>query len=258
MTGIEITYLDDDVLHPLYLRYPDSIVPQDAYIEIDYADRTICAGVDHEIGNGVPQAVWSGRVGRYVISHHLTADEINALLDDVSDLAVALCDSHKDGGIDDDRLEEKMIAGCDVCRNGPETYSGGVIDASDWYADVGADPLQDIQDAAGDISAAAERVRAVGESDQCTVVGVEGYLKDAASASFWAISATIDDTSIFQGVREFRGAGDQQWRCIYYAGNWECSVLDNNRGGYLHVRSIIGGAEMSPAQMLTALDRVPA
>jgi len=71
----------------LYMRYPSQINPQDAYIEIDWAEQTISADVNGEIGNAVPFKVWHAEVDRFEIPSGLLPAEANRIMDEVKVLA---------------------------------------------------------------------------------------------------------------------------------------------------------------------------
>ena len=53
---LELENLRDEVA-PLYFKYSSQVNPQSAFIEID-EDGTVTAGVNAEIGNGIPSRVW--------------------------------------------------------------------------------------------------------------------------------------------------------------------------------------------------------
>lgn len=53
---LELENLRDEVA-PLYFKYSSQVNPQPAFIEID-EDGTVTAGVNAEIGNGIPSRVW--------------------------------------------------------------------------------------------------------------------------------------------------------------------------------------------------------
>jgi hypothetical protein len=175
-TTVTVQHLDDDgTLHPLYCHYQGQTRPQTAHIEIDYEERTISAAVNGVIGNGIPMSIWNGRVGRFSVDRNLTLDEINELLDDLAEHAATLCDNYAEGGGIDNDLAHKLESVC----YGIYTDSLGVIDASEWYAESGDDPLEDIAATGGDIEAAAMRVAAIARSLNCTVTGLEEYLTEA-------------------------------------------------------------------------------
>lgn len=84
---MRILPVDNDSDAPIYNRYPGQIWPQDAYIEIDCEDQTICAESDPEIGGAVPERVWNNRAQRIEVTKYLSAWAVNELLDSLAPLA---------------------------------------------------------------------------------------------------------------------------------------------------------------------------
>ena len=183
---IQVTHLDEDELHPLWCQYDGQLQTQPAYIEVDtttpYDDlplvsiivlptasnkiHGVSADYSREIGGGVPESVWSGKRLRYSISPHLTADEINTLLDEVAAVL------EKDPDTDVERMCADRL-----------TESHGVLDVEDWMQ--GIDPCDeygltaDSDDDDIETIAAAMVDYATGEG--CTITGAVGfceYLRD--------------------------------------------------------------------------------
>jgi len=186
---IVVQHLDDeDKLHPLWVQYDGQLQTQPAYIEVDtttpYDDlplvsiiflpttsnkiHGVSADYSREIGGGVPEDVWNGKRRRYSISPHLTADEINTLLDEVA--AVLEKDQNAgDFGGDVERMCADRL-----------TNSHGVMAVEDWME--GIDPCEeygitvDSTDTDLETIAAAMIDYATGEG--CTITGVSDYCEN--------------------------------------------------------------------------------
>jgi len=163
---IQVTHLDEDELHPLWCQYDGQLQTQPAYIEVDTTTPELSADYSGEIGGGVPESVWNGKRRRYSISPHLTADEINTLLDEVAAVL------EKDPDTDVERMCADRL-----------TESHGVLDVEDWMQ--GIDPCDeygltaDSDDDDLETIAAAMIDYATGEG--CTITGAVGfceYLRD--------------------------------------------------------------------------------
>jgi len=145
MTTFTIEKLEHDARHPLYHHYDGELLPQPAYVEIDLRDGKIRAGYSPEIGGGVSEAIYEGRVLRYRIDHQLNLSEINTLLEDV--LGVAQVEQGPPS-VRRDHIER-------LCSE-RQTEGGGVNDAEGFFGglDEDVDPNltdEDIQAMADDI-----------------------------------------------------------------------------------------------------------
>ena len=168
---IQVTHLDEDELHPLWCQYDGQLQTQPAFIEVDTTTPELSADYSGEIGGGVPESVWSGKRLRYSISPHLTADEINTLLDEVAAVLEKDPDAGDFGG-DVERMCADRL-----------TESHGVMAVEDWMQ--GIDPCDeygltaDSDDDDIETIAAAMVDYATGEG--CTITGAIGfceYLRD--------------------------------------------------------------------------------
>ena len=162
---IQVTHLDEDELHPLWCQYDGQLQTQPAFIEYDTTTPydELSADYSREIGGGVPESVWNGKRRRYSISPHLTADEINTLLDEVAAVL------EKDPDTDVERMCADRL-----------TNSHGVMAVEDWME--GIDPCEeygitvDSTDTDLETIAAAMIDYATGEG--CTITGVSDYCEN--------------------------------------------------------------------------------
>ena len=162
MAYVKITHLETDDLHPLWQQYDGQLNTQPAFIEHDTRDGSLSADYSGEVGGGVPESVWNGKLRRYSISPHLTLDEINTLLDEVAAVL------EKDPDADVERMCADRL-----------TESHGVLGVEDWMQ--GIDPCEEYgitADSTDDdlVTIGAAMVDyATGEG--CTITGVSDYCK---------------------------------------------------------------------------------
>lgn len=78
---------------PLYCQYGDG-PPQDAYIELDPAERTVDATFNAEAGNAVPLGVFSGRILRYAVPNYWTRDEADEFIEKAIPFCLRICDGY--------------------------------------------------------------------------------------------------------------------------------------------------------------------
>ncbi|MEW6016473.1 MAG: hypothetical protein AB1760_00200 [Pseudomonadota bacterium] len=98
MTATMTTNADEcrESLAPLYRRYGGQTQPQPAYIEIDPEKHILTADYNGEIGNAVPEGVWSRRRLRVRISPYVKGEAVADLMEDerFQSLAQRICDGH--------------------------------------------------------------------------------------------------------------------------------------------------------------------
>jgi hypothetical protein len=81
---------------PLWHVYSGELHPQDAFVELDPAQRRAEADWNAEVGSAVPMRVWHGRCLRYGVDPALSGEQIADLLDDddVQALMLRICEGH--------------------------------------------------------------------------------------------------------------------------------------------------------------------
>ena len=118
----------------LYMKYPTQHQPQDCFIELDPEEKTVGAKSNPEIGNGVPEAVWHGRVRRYCIPL-FKSEVVNELMDELKPLferVIAGYESYWDnsnlrGTLSDDADEAEQEISCAIERCGEDHGSCLII-----------------------------------------------------------------------------------------------------------------------------------
>lgn len=174
----------------LHHQYPSQDRPQPCHVWLDLDARRMGAEADGEIGNAVPERVWTGHVQRIPI-RALSADDANALLDAIAPLAARVCDgaeSRWDGNRHVARLDADAEAALAAIES--ECASAGpalvVMSAREWFDPLGDRARQraelEITSETTDdeIEALAERER-VGARDSQGIdllEDVEGYLTE--------------------------------------------------------------------------------
>lgn len=93
----EITIVPSTGEYPLYRMYPQQFNPQNAFIRLDPEEAELSADWNAEVGNAIPMAVGHGLVLRYPVSCYLTADEVNALMNQLTPLALRVCNGYSEG-----------------------------------------------------------------------------------------------------------------------------------------------------------------
>ena len=185
---IQVTHLDEDELHPLWCQYDGQLTTQPAFIGVDtttpYDDlplvsiiflpttsnkiHGLSADYSREIGGGVPESVWSGKRRRYSISPHLTADEINTLLDEVAAVLEKDPDAGDFGG-DVERMCADRL-----------TESHGVMAVEDWMQ--GIDPCDEygltVDSTDDDLETIAAAMIDYATGEGCTITGVSDYCEN--------------------------------------------------------------------------------
>lgn len=171
----------------IYCRYPGQHTPQPCYLEIDPERGTVDAGYSREI-NGTPEPVWAGRRRQYAIPC-LRPEAIEALIERLLSLAVAVCDGYEEdddrrGTVDDDAAaaEREIEALCE--RAGDPSDLWHVWEACVWYSGVGGTDAQrralgitaDTTDAELGALASSEEDSAEASGEADAVEGIEEYL----------------------------------------------------------------------------------
>lgn len=165
---IQVTHLDEDELHPLWVQYDGQLQTQPAFIEFNSITDELSAHYSGQIGGGVPESVWSGKRRRYSISPHLTADEINTLLDEVAAVLEKDPDAGDFGG-DVERMCADRL-----------TESHGVMAVEDWMQ--GIDPCDEYGLTADSTDDDLETIGAAmidyATGEGCTITGVSDYCEN--------------------------------------------------------------------------------
>jgi hypothetical protein len=92
----EITAIKCTGKHPLYRIYPRQLNPQDAYIELDPESAELSADWNAEVGNAIPMPVYHRRILRYPVTPYLTSEEANTLMEEISPLALIVCNEYSE------------------------------------------------------------------------------------------------------------------------------------------------------------------
>ena len=100
-TAVVVDRVSTKTLHPLYAQYDGQCTAQPSYVELDLASGNL--GIAKTL-RGVPIRVWEGEVVRYDVDCHLTASEINALLDEIAPIAQEWIDARQGDGLDSDTI----------------------------------------------------------------------------------------------------------------------------------------------------------
>ncbi len=136
-TTVTIDRISTETLHPLYAQYDGQCTAQPSYVELDLDSGNLGADYSSAVGGGVPVRVWEGDVVRYDVDPHLTASEINDLLDEIAPIAQEWIDAltpwmdvrDVDAGFKIQEICERRV-----------TESGGVWDAQTWIEADGLNP----------------------------------------------------------------------------------------------------------------------
>ena len=165
----------------LHHWYQGQTAPQDCYIELDCANRTLSAYANSEIGNAVPMNTWNGHDRRYHIPC-ITADAANELMEEIRPLAervIAGYTSEWDGSnhrarftTDAEQAEEeieRIIEGVDV-----ETCGISDADASEWLTET--DPAIMAQTTDEEIATLAEQAEKDAAYERIVLIDADGYL----------------------------------------------------------------------------------
>ena len=177
MANINVTHLDTNKLHPVFVQYDGQLTTQPAFIEHDTRNGSLIADYSGEVGGGVPEDVWNGKRRRYAISPQLTCAEINVLLDDVAAM-LPLCRSihiyASSGWLFSDadaEIEELCVDRL--------TDSHGVLGVEDWMQ--GVDPCDEYGITADSTDDDLETIGAAmidyATGEGCTITGVSDYCK---------------------------------------------------------------------------------
>jgi len=121
---------------PLYCRYPDQTKPQPAYIELDCINGTVDAKFKIQIGNGVPETVWSGWVRRYDAPPTISGKALAALLQS-AEFAGLVTRIYEGVGIRSDGI--KLVAGLDDGAQEAENALKGLL------SELGGDSLVNLR-----------------------------------------------------------------------------------------------------------------
>lgn len=141
-TAVVVDHVSTKTLHPLYAHFSGQTSPQESYVELDLDSGNLSADYSGEVGNGIPERIWNGRATRFDVDPHLTADEINTLLDEIAPLAQEWIDARQGDGLDSDTISYVIDAGFKIqqlCER-RTTESGGVWDAKTWIEAHGHNP----------------------------------------------------------------------------------------------------------------------
>ena len=192
-TKITIDHVSTDTLHPLYAQYGGQVTAQPSYVELDLDSGNLSADYSGEIGNGIPERIWNGRATRFDVDCHLTAHEINDLLDEIAPLAQEWIDARVQSepglwgqGKPNNDAGFKIQQLCE----GRTTESGGVWDAQTWVEADGHNPALHEQNTGygidlrhdstdEELGEIAEILRGTAEEDgPITLDNLDGYLID--------------------------------------------------------------------------------
>ena len=127
-TAVVVDHVSTKTLHPLYAHFDGQTSPQDAYVELDLEGGNMYADYSGEVGNGIPERIWNGRATRFDIDPHLTASEINDLLDEIAPIAQEWIDARQGDELDSDTISYVIDAGFKIqqlCKR-RVTESGGM------------------------------------------------------------------------------------------------------------------------------------
>lgn len=141
-TVVVVDHVSTKKLHPLYAQYDGQCTAQPSYVELDLDSGNLGADYSSAIGGGVPIRVWEGDVVRYDVDPHLTASEINDLLDEIAPIAQEWIDARQGDGLDSDTISYVIDAEFKIQQlcEGRVTESGGVWDAQTWVEADGSNP----------------------------------------------------------------------------------------------------------------------
>lgn len=183
-TAVVVDHVSTKTLHPLYAQYDGQCTAQPSYVELDLESGNLSADYSSAIGGGVPIRVWEGDVVRYDVDCHLTADEINTLLDEIAPIAQEWIDARQGDGLDSDTISFVIDAEFKIQQlcEGRVTESGGVWDAEEWAGELTHDNIglrHDSSDADLDeIAAMLREIAAIDNPGPITLKNVDEYLID--------------------------------------------------------------------------------
>lgn len=126
---------------PVYAQFGGQCMPQPAFLELDIRDGSLTADYSGEVGNGVPGAVWHGRILRFKLMPETTADQIERIINDNVELFQKILDGSEDvwngsnwvGKFSDEAtniIEQINQQDLFVCE-----AEGGMIELASWIED---------------------------------------------------------------------------------------------------------------------------
>ena len=142
--GFELEIVPVDGQFDLACWYPGQTGPQDAYIAVDLAKRTMWAAYNAEIGNAVPAEVWHGYIRRYAIPA-LLPSAANALMAEWESLARRVCDGYEskwDGNnyiahlTEDAQAADEELDYLAMSTDWEPTEMVQMSTAGDWFSEV--------------------------------------------------------------------------------------------------------------------------
>jgi len=157
---------------PLYCKYANELQPQRAYIALDPAARTVDAGYNGEIGNGIPCSVFNGKIYRWKVPADLPAASVLSFIDEHSAFFDAVCDGYTE-----------VYDGCN--------YVGRLNDS----AQAASDELEQLAEA---LQASEDRISVCDTAEYIQEQGLaevwpEGYSLQQAAAQLLEEAASEDD-----------------------------------------------------------------
>jgi hypothetical protein len=164
---------------PLYCKYANELQPQRAYIALDPAARTVDAGYNGEIGNGIPCSVFNGKIYRWKVPADLPAASVLSFIDEHSAFFDAVCDGYTevyDGCNYVGRLNDSAQAASDELEQLAEALQASedrisVCDTAEYIQEQGLCELltegYSLQQAAGQL------LEDAGADDDCHVTGLD-------------------------------------------------------------------------------------
>ena len=191
-TVVVVDHVSTKTLHPLYAHFSGQTSSQESYVELDLDSGNLSADYSGEVGNGIPERIWNGRATRFDVDPHLTASEINDLLDEIAPIAQEWIDARQGDELDSDTISYVIDAAFKIQQlcEGRVTESGGVWDAQTWIEANGHNPplyeqntgygidlRHDSTDA--DLDEIAKTLRGIAEDDgPITLENLDEYLID--------------------------------------------------------------------------------
>ena len=157
---------------PLYCKYANELQPQRAYIALDPAARTVDAGYNGEIGNGIPCSVFNGKIYRWKVPADLPAASVLSFIDEHSAFFDAVCDGYTE-----------VYDGCN--------YVGRLNDS----AQAASDELEQLAEA---LQASEDRISVCDTAEYIQEQGLaevwpEGFSLQQAAAQLLEEAASEDD-----------------------------------------------------------------
>jgi hypothetical protein len=135
---MKIERLDESDAGVLHSHYQGQTDPQRAHIEIDLDDGLISAGINPEIGGGVPGKVWHGRIRRYPLPAGALPGPVNALMAEIAPVVEQMLTEYScewDGSNHVGRLTERGRESeqeIEAVIEGAELPTLAVWDAAEW------------------------------------------------------------------------------------------------------------------------------